>query len=316
MALIKSAQYLVNHSRSCLAMERSSKLDTYMCCFCEYHTYKKNDMLKHIRRHLGEKPFQCEFCDYKSSAPSDLQTHKRIRHSCSTVIENVPEEVGQMSKYYTKGRKKMFSAFIVRTILKVIPCVYCCKYLTKNAEILLHHCKSCFAMERLGVSYNYMCFTCEYHTNNNHNMLRHIRRHLGEKPFQCEFCDYKSSAPSDLQTHKRIRHSSSTVVYIVSFRWISEVILCVYCCKLLTKNAEILLHHCKTCFAMERLGVSYNYMCFTCEYHTNNNHNMLRHIRRHLGEKPFQCEFCDYKSSAPSDLQTHKRIRHSSSTVV
>ncbi|KAI5719044.1 hypothetical protein M8J76_004207 [Diaphorina citri] len=40
---------------------------------------------------------------------------------------------------------------------------------------------------------------------------------------------------------------------------------------------------------MERLGVSYNYMCFTCEYHTNNNHNMLRHVRKHL---ELICQHC------------------------
>uniref|UniRef100_A0A8D8QDT4 RE1-silencing transcription factor n=1 Tax=Cacopsylla melanoneura TaxID=428564 RepID=A0A8D8QDT4_9HEMI len=91
---------------------------------------------------------------------------------------------------------------------------------------------------------------------------------------------------------------------------ISDVPTCSYCCSVLMRNAEFLMNHGQTCLAMNRPSRMYRYMCYTCDYHSYSNHNLLRHVRIHLGEKPFKCSHCDYFSSTVSNIKRHMLIRH------
>ena len=47
------------------------------CPFCPREMKKKDNMIKHIRIHTGEKPHQCCFCSYACSDKSSLIRHSR-----------------------------------------------------------------------------------------------------------------------------------------------------------------------------------------------------------------------------------------------
>ena len=49
------------------------------CSICGYKSNKK-DLVKHFRKHSGEKPFFCNFCNYRASQSSNLNTHIRKHH--------------------------------------------------------------------------------------------------------------------------------------------------------------------------------------------------------------------------------------------
>lgn len=54
----------------------------------------------------------------------------------------------------------------------------------------------------------------------------------------------------------------------------------------------------------------YNFVCYACPYHTVQSVHMRAHIRRHIGEKPYACSFCAYKSEEKRSVDVHIKIRH------
>ena len=57
------------------------------CPFCPREMKKKDNMIKHIRIHTGEKPHQCQYCSYACSDKSSLIRHSK---SCPNRILPAP----------------------------------------------------------------------------------------------------------------------------------------------------------------------------------------------------------------------------------
>ena len=53
-----------------------------------------------------------------------------------------------------------------------------------------------------------------------------------------------------------------------------------------------------------------NYKCLKCSFSSFYPGNLRVHMRRHTGEKPFRCEFCNRPFSDKSNLNSHKRRKH------
>uniref|UniRef100_A0A8D8M3N8 RE1-silencing transcription factor n=2 Tax=Cacopsylla melanoneura TaxID=428564 RepID=A0A8D8M3N8_9HEMI len=88
-----------------------------------------------------------------------------------------------------------------------------------------------------------------------------------------------------------------------------SVFICNFCDVALTGNMDVMLTHCNVCTARPRPSLSFKYLCFVCEYNTYYRESMRKHIRTHLGAKPFKCYMCDYSAAQKSTLKRHI-IRH------
>uniref|UniRef100_A0A8D8WSX2 C2H2-type domain-containing protein n=1 Tax=Cacopsylla melanoneura TaxID=428564 RepID=A0A8D8WSX2_9HEMI len=82
-------------------------------------------------------------------------------------------------------------------------CVHCRHFLSSDMKYILDHCKSCTFMPRPdSFRCKFVCFGCHiYHTYNSSAMIKHINIHLGEKPFQCNYCSYRAIQKITLTKH-------------------------------------------------------------------------------------------------------------------
>lgn len=94
------------------------------------------------------------------------------------------------------------------------------------------------------------------------------------------------------------------------FLFVTEV-KCLFCAVAFKKNENesLIMNHCKTCTKPKRPSKQYNYVCFVCKHHTRKYSDMIGHIRKHTGLKPFNCNSCNYICSTKTALSVHNK-RH------
>lgn len=104
-------------------------------------------------------------------------------------------------------RKKYWCTFIMILMVSVtLTCIHCQSQIPNATEILLHHSRTCKNVLRLDYSYKYVCCSCDYRTFERTNIIRHTRKHTGEKPYKCSFCHFSSTTKGNLDVHNKIKH--------------------------------------------------------------------------------------------------------------
>ncbi|XP_026749414.2 zinc finger protein 2-like [Galleria mellonella] len=68
------------HRASLYTHTRSHLPPQYGCERCDYRTWHKHDLVKHLRIHTGEKQYQCHFCTSSYHTSSNLTDHIRRFH--------------------------------------------------------------------------------------------------------------------------------------------------------------------------------------------------------------------------------------------
>lgn len=85
-----------------------------------------------------------------------------------------------------------------------------------STEQILQHCRLCpNDVRRTNSSSRYVCFKCDYHSPYSVTMRRHIRAHIGDLPFGCNYCNYRSNQKANLQSHIYYKHRAEGVDEIV-----------------------------------------------------------------------------------------------------
>jgi A-kinase anchoring protein 95 (AKAP95). len=50
---------------------------------------------------------------------------------------------------------------------------------------------------------------CPYRTPYSGTMRRHIRAHIGDRPYKCFVCPYRSNQRANLMSHVKLKHTES-----------------------------------------------------------------------------------------------------------
>ncbi|UYV73153.1 hypothetical protein LAZ67_10001978 [Cordylochernes scorpioides] len=120
------------------------------------------------------------------------------------------------------------------------------------------------------------------------NILKHRYIHTGNKPFKCEYCDFKIAHQVSLKKHLNI-HAGN------------KPFKCEYC-DFRTTYKNALVNH-----KNAHLG-EMPFKCKYCDYTIKYRSHLTDHLSIHTGEKPFKCEYCDYTIKYRSHLTDHLSI--------
>uniref|UniRef100_A0A8D8UUE3 RE1-silencing transcription factor A n=1 Tax=Cacopsylla melanoneura TaxID=428564 RepID=A0A8D8UUE3_9HEMI len=87
-------------------------------------------------------------------------------------------------------------------------CIYCASELSEYNGLrkLVEHCVICAYMPKRSESdgkKRFYCYRCEFNSIYKHSLLKHIRMHLGDKPYECQICLATFSQNSTLHSHLR-----------------------------------------------------------------------------------------------------------------
>lgn len=157
----------------------------YHCTYCAYSTPHSQTLVNHIRRHEGERPYQC-YCGKTFTQSSSLVTHQKT-HSDIT--------------YFTCSMcgKQFKHAFTLKNHLRVhetgrFVCKICQKVL-KSKQSLQDHMRRHYNVR------NYNCEECGDTFVTSSELLNHRKKHTLQKRIECHLCAYKTHTKKNLILH-------------------------------------------------------------------------------------------------------------------
>ncbi|KAL5270774.1 hypothetical protein ACHWQZ_G001444 [Mnemiopsis leidyi] len=253
-----------------------SKDRSFLCPFCPYAAVKRSSLIKHQRKHSGEKPYPCSECPYKASQKSNLVVHQRI-HSGEKPYKcpECPYRAVHMSSFVYHRRKHNQE--------KPFKCSEC-SYSAIHKSSLINHRRTHTGEKP------YKCPECPYSTNQKSNLNVHRRTHSGEKPYKCTECSYTAHHKSSLTNHQRT-HTGERPYQ------------CGFCSYSARQKSNLVVH-------MRTHSGEKPYQCSMCSYTARQKSCLINHERIHTGEKPFKCEQCTYRARKKSALIYHMRTHN------
>jgi len=167
----------------------NGKTKEFYCEQCGRKFHQKCLLIKHIRTHTGEKPYDCAFCDKSYRHLDNLSRHTR------THTGERPFQCTQCEKSYTTDENlKIHLKTHAPDYLKVCPT---CGKIFKQVKGFAKHVQSHSLVKPYRCPHCPMCYTEQY------KLTVHLRSHTGEKPFKCIICDKAYLTKKNLHSHQK-----------------------------------------------------------------------------------------------------------------
>ncbi|EDW80971.1 uncharacterized protein Dwil_GK11276 [Drosophila willistoni] len=133
----------------------------------------------------------------------------------------------------------------------------------------------------------FFCDQCGHNVTGKTNFDRHIRKHSGIRPFQCQLCPSRFLSAGELKGHQ-VSHTGD------------RNFPCRFCDRSYVNHSGRLRH--------ERTHTNERpFVCSQCGKSFTNSYILKNHILIHTGERLFRCELCQRSFARPTHLTTHYR---------
>ncbi|XP_073966530.1 uncharacterized protein [Choristoneura fumiferana] len=237
---------LINHD----IKVHDSKVNYKACEKCDFKAIKNSDLIRHVRTHSDQKPYQCTVCDSKFSASYPLKVHMRI-HSGEKPYSCTVCDLKFSASHPLKLHMRIHSGE------KPYSCTVCDSKFSKSYPLKLH-------MRIHSGEKPYSCTVCDSKFSASDSLKIHMRIHSGEKPYSCTVCDSKFSGSYPLKLHMRI-HSGE------------KPYSCTVCDSKFSASYPLKLH-------MRIHSGEKPYSCTVCDSKFSRSYSLKRHVKIHTGK--------------------------------
>ncbi|XP_063617346.1 LOW QUALITY PROTEIN: zinc finger and SCAN domain-containing protein 2-like [Cydia splendana] len=290
----------------------------YVCVECGATFAYPRSLALHAHSHRRAQPtkgFACDLCGKVLNHPSSVVYHKEAEHTGQRYV------CGKCGKLF-KHKQLLQRHQLVHSQARPYSCKICSTSFKTKANLLNHAllhsgvkrfacelCKHRFAHKTsltLHMRWHsglkpYTCKTCGKSFSQKGNLSEHERIHTGEKPYQCAQCPRRFTTSSQHRLHAR-RHQADT----------ERPHVCNHCGKRFVCRSSWLAHMRRETRAAGGAGGAgaARHRCAVCARGFAERGALLKHQRRHTGERPFRCPLCPRAFADCSNLNKHKKQVH------
>lgn len=253
-----------------------------------------------IKPPVGKGPYRCETCDKVYPKWNQLQRHIRTHDDDKPFRCTVCND-----SFNIEANLKLHLATHPQNDNRQPTCPECGKTFTRTASLKAHiilHVKE----ESL------MCTECGDEFSLQGQLVRHMREHRqdqeGKRSYPCRQCTQEfpklTLLREHMKQHYRIKSSLSHRSYKRNIDRSSFHHKCHHCGKSFQKPSQVLRHI--------RIHTGERpFDCKMCDKTFNQKGALQIHMTKHTGERPHICEFCSATFSQKGNLRAHIQRVHS-----
>ncbi|KAJ8348207.1 hypothetical protein SKAU_G00267960 [Synaphobranchus kaupii] len=258
-------------------------LTVYPCHICGKKFKSRGFLKRHMKNHpdhMFKKKYQCTDCDFTTNKKVNFHNHLE-GHKLIIKSEKVPEFT-EYTRRYREASPLSSNKLILRDKEpKLHKCKYC-DYETAEQGLLNRHLLAVHSK-----NFAHVCVECAKGFRHPSELKKHMRTHTGEKPYQCQHCEFRCADQSNLKTHIKSKHGTD-----LPYK-------CGHCPQAFADDKELQKH-------TEVFQGHKTHQCPHCEHKSTNSSDLKRHvISVHTKDFPHKCEVCEKGFHRPSELKKH-----------